>query len=1593
MHLHYCMQLLQGNANAIDQSINWGYSAIVLSVFCVLLKLYFAFMPRFYFLSTLTLSFVLNTLTGFAQTITSYPDLVVKGEPIVNVITQRADGGYFLGSVMDRINGLPASSLSAIDVNGDPIPGFQPVVTNNRIYEIRELSNGKILIAGTFDKINGVATGNLVRLNSDGSIDQNFSQLISFFGSYVLSFRVQQSGKIVVCGNFTVEAYNNLVRLNEDGSVDNSFTGLPTNPYLQQIRLDGSDNIYINTVYKILKLDPNGQALSGFPIEAPSGSAFYGIESYGDKLVVNGSFNSIGGQTRKNLAVINEDGTIGSFTTPFASSEGRLAVRSDGMIILSQGTSTRVFTSGGGLGVIPTFGYTERIFVDAEQRTIVTGRGDLSSNGVPTPIIVRFNTDFSLDESFNCKPSYSAGLKAIVAYPDGKMLLGGNKGLSGIGTNGTSRLARLLPSGELDETFVPELPNEGIVSVALQGEKILVCTEYSLRRLNASGTLDNTFSQKNVTDWDRFTKVKIIGSSIYISGSFADVNGKHSPGIVRLTQNGDFDNSFTSGFDFASILDFAPQSNGKIVVVGAVSVEESLSASVARITTSGSVDGTFLAGNNDGNGSYAVAVDSQDRIYVGGDFNSYSNSGIGRLIKLDPDGAQFMSFNAPLPFGIYDRITTLTIADDNEIIASVEGEWKTKVLAAIDSTGQIRTKTYTSFGPNSTVNSSFFDGFTLYLSGRLASANDDSFSPVVSIPVNQIIGTVDDLAASRVTATSIQVSWTNNTIKAKQFLVERSINNNTSYELLATLPATQTSVTDNGAQTRGNRYYYRVKAVNSKSESEYAAEANVPEQLWAEEASDIDTVAFTAHWNTVFGAEGYKIVVSSDNFSTIAFEASSNATSIRVEGLQADTEYQYRVYQLRSSVYSLSQNTIQVRTSALAPTFTAIEVLSRKEIRIEWTNRYPSATSILVYRSTTENGNYTLITTLPAGNTNYTDGTLSGETKYFFKLRATSATNSSLFSLGRNATTDPLLLQTITFPEIQPAVYSHLLMIELQASSSAGLPITFASDNEAVGTIAGNILEVRSGGDVSITATQSGNQDYKGVSKSINVHIERATQTIDYFGPLNASYYPDLSWNINVQTSNTSKLPISFSSSNESVLEIIGNFAFIRGAGTTYITLSQAGDERYKPAEKVVQITVAKATQQVTFGLQSEEVEYGKDSQVDFEASASSELPVTFLSDNVDVLTIDGNKGIIQGAGIVNVRAVQEGNKNYEGGFLERQIIVKKGTQTIQFKNLPSSVTVLEGEIQLEATVSTSLPISFESSNTDRLIIEGNKGIVRSAGPVYISALQAGDNNYESAVITQLVEITKVPQVIIFELPARKTYGDASFNLAASSSADLPISYSSSDPSIALITGQTLEIRSAGTVVIKAAQAGNETFKEEEEERTLLIDKATQTISFALPEQINFSESSIIPLVASSSSGLPIEFETSDERIATISGSNLVLKAVGDLTVTAIQPGNTNFLEASQNRTTKVLSITGLKDEITPEVLIYPNPTTGIVHFKKPDGFEDVSVVSLTGSPAKAPINVRSNVVQMDLSENPTGIYLALVKSRQKVYVVKLVKY
>ncbi len=486
--------------------------------------------------------------------------------------------------------------------------------------------------------------------------------------------------------------------------------------------------------------------------------------------------------------------------------------------------------------------------------------------------------------------------------------------------------------------------------------------------------------------------------------------------------------------------------------------------------------------------------------------------------------------------------------------------------------------------------------------------------------------------------------------------------------------------------------------------------------------------------------------------------------------------------------------------------------------------------------------------------------------------------------------------QKVTFPTMETKRVGDAPFL-LEATSSSGLKVSYASSDTTVAIISGDRVTIVGGGTATITASQAGNDDYTAAADNPQeLFVAKINQTIA-FDSIATKKFGDAPFALSATA--TSGLATSYASSDTTVATVSGDRVTIVGAGTATITASQVGNGNYYAAADAEQeLVVGKADQTITFQALAAK-KYG-DAPFTLAATATSGLATSYVSSDTTVATVSGNQVTIVGVGSATITASQAGNGNYNAAADASQgLVVGKGDQTIAFETLAAK-KFGDALFTLAATTNSGLAISYASSDRTVATVSGNQVTIVGVGSATITASQAGNENYNaSADAKQELVVGKGDQTITFQALAAKKFGDAPFTLAAATNLGLAISYASSDRTVATVSGNQVTIVGAGIATITASQVGNGNYNAAADVRQeLVVGKGDQTITFQALAAKKFGDAPFT-LAATTTSGLAISYASSDRTIATLSGNQVTIVGAGIATITASQVGNGNYNAAA----------------------------------------------------------------------------------------------
>ena len=121
-------------------------------------------------------------------------------------ISLQSDGKIIIGGNFSTVNNVALEGIARLSSNGAIDTGFTPSKRNDGVYyAFNSQPDGKIIAAGIFERIGGVSRRGLARFNSDGSLDTSFqpgSGIGDYSGAYIGELAIQPDGKLLIAGSF-----------------------------------------------------------------------------------------------------------------------------------------------------------------------------------------------------------------------------------------------------------------------------------------------------------------------------------------------------------------------------------------------------------------------------------------------------------------------------------------------------------------------------------------------------------------------------------------------------------------------------------------------------------------------------------------------------------------------------------------------------------------------------------------------------------------------------------------------------------------------------------------------------------------------------------------------------------------------------------------------------------------------------------------------------------------------------------------------------------------------------------------------------------------------------------------------------------------------------------------------------------------------------------------------------------------------------------------------------------------------------------------------------------------------------------------------
>lgn len=309
-----------------------------------------------------------------------------------------ADGKYLIAGDFEFVNGLPRHGAARMFGNGVVDETFKiGAGFLGDIYAIEQQPDGKLIIGGIFGGDDDFPAGILARVTASGAYDSPIDTGLHFVNA-AYALKLQPDGRLLIGGVVYDMALQlvAVIRLNAGGGIDSSFNQIP-----------------ISGTIRAISLLPNGNVVFGGAFQAPN------IPRFG-------------------LAMVNNSGVIQPGFTGSTGSVYALDRTASGSVYAA-GTGLQKYTPEGDIDPTFTVSTGDALIRDVKglgNGRVLVGGSFTSINGLPAARIAMFDAAGQRDTLFQSAgsdgPVYSVLLDGGSAFVGGGFLSFGNEERLGI---------------------------------------------------------------------------------------------------------------------------------------------------------------------------------------------------------------------------------------------------------------------------------------------------------------------------------------------------------------------------------------------------------------------------------------------------------------------------------------------------------------------------------------------------------------------------------------------------------------------------------------------------------------------------------------------------------------------------------------------------------------------------------------------------------------------------------------------------------------------------------------------------------------------------------------------------------------------------------------------------------------------------------------------------------------------------------------------------------------------------------------------------------------------------------------------------------
>jgi hypothetical protein len=521
--------------------------------------------------------------------------------------------------------------------------------------------------------------------------------------------------------------------------------------------------------------------------------------------------------------------------------------------------------------------------------------------------------------------------------------------------------------------------------------------------------------------------------------------------------------------------------------------------------------------------------------------------------------------------------------------------------------------------------------------------------------------------------------------------------------------------------------------------------------------------------------------------------------------------------------------------------------------------------------------------------------------------RSSKTGTSNAFAVNKADTTTTITADTPD-PSVVGQAYTVAYTVSVQTPGS-GTPTGNVTVSDGTASCTGTVvtgscsLTSTSAGPKTLTATYAGDANFNGSTTSLGtshqVNMANTTTTItsDTPDPSAVGEAYSVNFTVSVQTPGsgtpTGNVTVSDGTASCTGTVATGSCSLTSTtAGAKTLIATYAGDSNFNGSTSAGaphQVNKASTTTTITTDSPDPSV-VGQAYTVTFTVSGSGtptgNVTVSDSTDSCTGTVATGNCSLTSTtAGSKTLIATYAGDGNFNGSTSAEEShqvnlittslavasasgayggtvdLSAKLTQTSDGSSISGKVVsfALNGNPVCGVPSTPPCPTTAAHGHPDEGIASLNgvslAGINAGTYPSGVSASFAGDTNYSGSSGTNFLTVSKADQTINFDTLATKTFGDPPFDVSATASSGLTVSFSSETPLTCSVSGQTVTILGAGTCKILASVDGNDNYNPATKERPFTIEQAASSTTVDDAKAAYSLSDQILTLTAKVTSG------------------------------------------------------------------------------------------------------------------------------------------